>query len=204
VSHLGNSELSRSRLAERFRTNINVLAYTRHAIRYNRLIKSVRSDVEEHTIQVTDIGPEVAIALSERVDRGEWIAIAGDRTPTTGHARTSRAPFLGEEAAFSHGPYVLAALMGCPVYLMFCLREANGHTVYFERFADRISLPRHERHEALAGLANRYARRLEYYCLRAPLQFYNFYDFWAGSANYDVVSGPDRREKEQVEDPRRA
>jgi predicted LPLAT superfamily acyltransferase len=203
VSHLGNSELSRARLAERFRADINVLVYTKHAARYNRLIRSVRDEVERHTIQVTDIGPEVAIALSERVDRGEWIAIAGDRTPTTGQARTSRAPFLGEDAAFSHGPYVLAALMGCPVYLMFCLREANGHTVYFERFAERISLPRHDRQTTLDGLVNRYARRLEYYCLRAPLQFYNFYDFWAVNGDDDVRE-PRRREKDQVENLGRA
>jgi len=137
--------------------------------------------------------------LSERVDRGEWIAIAGDRTPTTGHARTSRAPFLGEEAAFSQGPYVLAALMGCPVYLMFCLREGNGHTVYFERFAERIDLPRKDRQATLARLVSQYASRLEYHCIRAPLQFYNFYDFWADNRNDDVVSEPRRREKDQVE-----
>ena len=126
------------------------------------------------------------------------------RTVLSGHfARTSRAPFLGEDAAFSHGPYVLAALMGCPVYLMFCLREGNGHTVYFERFAERISLPRHDRQTTLDGLVNRYARRLEYYCLRAPLQFYNFYDFWAVNGDDDVRE-PRRREKDQVENLGRA
>ena len=53
--------------------------------------------------------------------------------------------------------------MGCPVYLMFCLREGNGHTVYFERFAERIDLPRKDRQAALAGLVRQYASRLEYY-----------------------------------------
>jgi predicted LPLAT superfamily acyltransferase len=178
VSHLGNSELSRARLSERFHKSINVLVYTQHAALYNRIVKAVRPDVEDHTIQVTEVGPATAIDLKERVERGEWIAIAGDRTPLTGEARTSRAPFLGEEAPFSQGPYVLGALMGCPVYLMFCLREGDGHTVYFERFADRIELPRGKRGEVLAELAARYAQRLEHYCLRSPMQFYNFFDFW--------------------------
>jgi predicted LPLAT superfamily acyltransferase len=178
VSHLGNSELSRARLSERFHKNINVLVYTRHAELYNRLVKAVRQDVEDHTIQVTAVGPATAIDLQERIERGEWIAIAGDRIPLTGEARISRAAFLGAEAPFSHGPYVLAALMGCPVYLMFCLREGDGHTAYFEHFADRIDLPRRDREGFLAELAARYAQRLEYYCLRAPTQFYNFYDFW--------------------------
>jgi predicted LPLAT superfamily acyltransferase len=91
---------------------------------------------------------------------------------------------------------VLAALMGCPVYLMFCLREGDGHTVYFERFADRIELPRRNRAEFLAELAARYAQRLEFHCLRSPMQFYNFFDFWdlpASAARGAVASAPDER-----------
>ena len=179
VSHLGNAELSRARLATRFEKDINVLLHTRHAVRYNRMIRSVRPDAADHTIQVTDIGPQTAIDLKERVERGEWIAIAGDRTPVEFNGRVSRVPFLGRDAAFSQGPYVLAALMGCPVYLLFCLREGRGHRVTFEPFAERIELPRRGKDEALAALAARYARRLEHHCLRDPLQWYNFFDFWA-------------------------
>jgi predicted LPLAT superfamily acyltransferase len=178
VSHLGNSELSRACLSKRFNKTVNALVYTQHAALYNRLVKTVKPDAEAHTIQVTEMGPATAVVLKERIEGGEWIAIAGDRTPLTGDARCSRAAFLGEEAPFSQGPYVLAALMGCPVYLMFCLREGDGHTVYFEPFADRIELPRRNRTEFLAELAARYAQRLEYYCLRSPMQFYNFFDFW--------------------------
>jgi predicted LPLAT superfamily acyltransferase len=182
VSHLGNSELSRACLSERFHKIINALVYTRHAALYNRIAKTVQPDIEAHTIQVTEVGPATAIDLSERIERGEWIAIAGDRTPLTGEARCSRVAFLGDEAPFSNGPYVLGALMGCPVYLMFCLREDDGHAVYFERFADRIELPRHNRTEFLEELTARYAQRLEHHCLRAPMQFYNFFDFWGPSA----------------------
>ncbi|NUB05966.1 glycosyltransferase family 2 protein [Azospirillum sp. Vi22] len=185
VSHLGNAELSRARLGTRFEKDINVLLHTRHAVRYNRMIRSVRPDAADHTIQVTDIGPQTAIDLKERVERGEWIAIAGDRTPVEFNGRVSRVPFLGREAAFSQGPYVLAALMGCPVYLLFCLREGQGHRVTFEPFAERIELPRRGKDDALAALAARYAQRLEHHCLRDPLQWYNFFDFWA-----DPKTGP--------------
>ena len=77
VSHLGNSELSRARLFGRFRKSINVLAYTRHAALYNRIIRAVRPNVEDLLIQVTDVGPATAIDLRERIEHGEWIAIAG-------------------------------------------------------------------------------------------------------------------------------
>src|SRR5262249_57318797 len=124
------------------------------------------------------MGPQTAIELKECVERGEWLAIAGDRTPVHRQSRTCRVPFLGGEASFPVGPYILAALMGCPVYLMFCLREGSRHTVHFERLADSVSLPRYDRERGLRELAARYAQRLEHYCLLAPLQWYNFYDFW--------------------------
>jgi hypothetical protein len=33
--------------------------------------------------------------------------------------------------------------------------------------------------EDLDALAGDYARRLERYCLRAPYQWFNFYDYWS-------------------------
>jgi predicted LPLAT superfamily acyltransferase len=62
---------------------------------------------------------------------------------------------------------------------MFCLRENGRHRLYFERFAERVVLPRGDKEAALAALAGRYASRLEAYCLRDPFQWYNFFDFWA-------------------------
>ncbi len=179
VSHLGNAELCRARLTELFGQEINVLLHTRHAVQYNRLLKNIRPEVTTRTIQVTEMGPETAIHLQARIEQGEWIAIAADRVPILSRNRVSRVPFLGRPAAFSQGPYILAALMGCPVHLMFCLRDEAGHTVTFEHFADKIDLPRRGRAEYLDALAGKYAARLEHYCLKAPLQWYNFFDIWA-------------------------
>jgi predicted LPLAT superfamily acyltransferase len=178
VSHLGNAEFCRAGLAAHFKRRVNVLLHTKHAKLYNALIRSLRPDVEDYTIQVSEVGPQTAVELKDCVERGEWLAIAGDRTPVHGQSRTCRVPFLGAEASFPVGPYILAALMGCPVYLMFCLREGSAHTVHFEKLADSVSLPRSDREGALRELAARYAQRLEHYCLQAPLQWYNFFDFW--------------------------
>nr|MBF4405801.1 glycosyltransferase family 2 protein [Vibrio anguillarum] len=47
-----------------------------------------------------------------------------------------------------------------------------------EHFSDNIDLPRKERQAALAQVVQRYADRLEHYTLQAPLQWYNFFNFW--------------------------
>jgi predicted exporter/predicted LPLAT superfamily acyltransferase len=179
VSHLGNAELCRARLTTCFSRHIQVLLHSRNAVHYTRILRAIRPEVGDHTIQVTEIGPDTAIRLKERIDRGEWIAIAGDRTPVLSNGRVSRVPFLGEPAPFSQGPYILAALMDCPVFLMFCLRDGAGYRVTFEPFAERVDLPRRDREAALAGYAARYAARLQYYCLQSPREWYNFYDFWS-------------------------
>jgi len=61
---------------------------------------------------------------------------------------------------------------------MFCLRRGGGYRLYFEKFAERITLPRREKSVAIAQWAARYARRLESFCLIDPMQWYNFFDFW--------------------------
>lgn len=179
VSHLGNADVSRACLAERIGKPITMLLHTRHARLYNQMLRSARVGGEVYAVEVTEIGPEIAIDLRERIARGEWIAMAADRTPVLSQERTARVPFLGADAPFALGPYILAALMACPVYVMFCLREGDRHRVYFELLADRIELPRRNKDATLAEWAARYARCLERYALRAPMQWYNLYDFWA-------------------------
>jgi len=178
VSHLGNIDISRALLDKEQRSRIKLLVHTIHAQKFARILQQFRPEAIADTIQVTEVNPGTMIALKEVIESGGWVAIAGDRTPLTADARVSRAQFLGYDAPFPDGPYLLAHLLECPVYLMFCLRRNGGYSLYFEKFADRITLPRREKSAALAQWAACYARRLESFCLIDPFQWYNFFDFW--------------------------
>jgi predicted LPLAT superfamily acyltransferase len=178
VSHHGNVDISRALLDAGTRQRVVVLMHTRHAENYNRILREFNPAAAINTLQVTEMGPDTAIALQQRIEDGDWLFIAGDRTPVGGGRRTSAAPFLGDEAQFSQGPYLMAALLDCPVYLFFCRREGGRYGLRVERFADRIVLPRGRRVEALAGYVAAYAARLEMHVLEDPFQWYNFYDFW--------------------------
>ncbi|HYY61923.1 MAG TPA: glycosyltransferase family 2 protein, partial [Burkholderiales bacterium] len=123
-------------------------------------------------------GPETAVMLKERIDRGEILVIVGDRTPAAENGRSTSALFLGQAAPFPQGPMVLAHLLECPVYLFFCLKQGARYALHLERFAERVELPPRAREEAIARYVAEYAARLEYYCREAPLQWFNFYDFW--------------------------
>lgn len=186
ISHHGNVDVTRATLDPDTRRRLVVLVHTHHAQNYNRVLKEFNPEAAINTFQVTDMGPDTAIAMKERIEKGDWLFIAGDRTPVGGGQRVSSVPFLGSPAPFSQGPYILAALLDCPVYLMFCRREGRRFVLSVERFAERIVLARGRRGEALAEYAARYAGRLEAQALADPYQWYNFFDFWAQGARVDA------------------
>jgi predicted LPLAT superfamily acyltransferase len=79
---------------------------------------------------------------------------------------------------FPQGPFILATLLKCPVYTLFCLKQQGRQVIYFDHFSDMLTFPRKTREQVLQQTIQRYAERLEHYCLMEPLQWFNFFDFW--------------------------
>jgi predicted LPLAT superfamily acyltransferase len=177
-SHLGNLEICRVLSQERRGLRLKVLVHTKHAEIFNGLIRRLNPDAQVSLMQVSELGIGQAAELSQALSEGTCVMIAGDRTPHSGAGRVVKAPFLGDEAEFAQGPWVLAALLGCPVYLVFCLFKEGRYQVSFEPFSERVVLPRGGREKAIQALAAAYASRLEARCVEAPLQWFNFYPFW--------------------------
>ncbi|WP_421231924.1 MULTISPECIES: glycosyltransferase family 2 protein [Aeromonas] len=177
-SHLGDLELCRALGSRKQGLRINALVFTRHAARFNALLKQINPDSHLNLIQVQELGADTAILLKEKLERGEWVVIVGDRTSVTREKRVIWADFLGAPAPFPLGPFVLSSVLGCSVYLMFGLKEQGRFRVHFEPFADGQPLPRQGRQQILASRVQAYADRLQHHCLRAPLDWFNFFDFW--------------------------
>jgi predicted LPLAT superfamily acyltransferase len=183
-SHLGDIEVCRALSQQHADFRVHALVFNRHARGFNSLVQEINPDAGIHLVQVDSLGPETAILLKEKIDAGDWVAIVGDRIAleTSQEQRTDRlvwSEFLGQPAPFPQGPFVLAALLRCPVYLMFALKPQQQLEIHCELFADPLELPRADRQQALQQTVDRYAARLEHYCLQSPLDWFNFYDFWA-------------------------
>jgi predicted LPLAT superfamily acyltransferase len=176
--HLGNLELCRVLSKQMPGLKLTVLTHTKHAARFNRLLAQLDPESQLNLMEVTELSPATAMLLSAKIAQGEFVAIAGDRIPVSRNPRIALARFLGATAPFPVGPYILASLLHCPTYLMFSMRTGHTSEIHFELFRESIRLPRQRRDEALARLVAVYAGRLEHFCLRAPLQWFNFYDFW--------------------------
>jgi predicted LPLAT superfamily acyltransferase len=176
-SHLGNLEMLRA-VGDMQKMTVNALVFTRHSPKFNRVLAAVSPKTLERMIQVDSLGPEAVIMLRDKLAAGEHVAIVGDRVSVRHKERSLRAPFLGRPAPFPEGPFVLASLLECPVYLLFCLKIDGRYRVFLEPFANPLALPRARRQEALQQAIERYAARLEAHCLLAPTQWFNFFDFW--------------------------
>lgn len=175
-AHLGNLEVCRALAELGEKVQMNVLVHTKHAEQFNRLLGEAGAS-HLRLIQVSELDPAIMLQLAERLERGEWLAIAGDRVPLHGGRRV-RVDFLGQPADFPQGPWLLAGLLQCPVNLLHCLKINGLYQVSLEPFAESIQWKRHERDGLIQQHAQHYAKRLGQRCLQAPNQWFNFYPFW--------------------------
>jgi len=191
ASHLGDVEACRAMAQLDGSKVINALVFSENAQRFKQIMEEMAPDAGLNLMPVTDIGPDTAIALKEKLDRGEWVAIVGDRIAVNpqrgGDWRVIWSEFMGHPAPFPQGPFILASILRCPVLLIFALRQQDKLHIHCEPFADPLILPRGERQQALQHTVDRYAERLEHYALMSPLDWFNFFDFW---------HLPDAKEKE--------
>ena len=181
VSHLGVAEATRALAQHDRAVPVWAMVYDEHAPRFKAMLEDVAPDASRHIIAVNHLGVDTAARLEEAIARGEWVAIAADRTPNDQSSRGSRtatASFLGHDAPFPVGPFVLANLLKCDVVTLFAVRVGDKLLISCRPFASEIQLPRKTRDEALAQYASQWAKTLEDQAVAHPYQWFNFYDFW--------------------------
>ncbi|AOF52973.1 glycosyl transferase family 2 [Rodentibacter caecimuris] len=180
-SHFGNIEVCRSLVGDGHHPNfrLNVLVHSRHAEAFNRaLVKAGASELS--LIQVEDLDAQKMLELHERLERGEWIAIAADRIPVRGD-KMAKINFLGQEADFPQGVWFLASLLKAPINTVFCLKEQGRYRLKLRRFCPQITGRGKEREENIRQAMQQYADCLAKECEANPLLWFNFYDFWKKS-----------------------
>jgi predicted LPLAT superfamily acyltransferase len=178
TSHLGNMEVCRALSDGIPQLKVNALVHTQNAVKFNQLLQSISPTSGINLIEVSELGPDTAMKLLDRIEQGEYIAIVGDRTSIAQHGRIVEAQFLEDTAYFPEGPFILAAILKSPVYFMSCVRNAKGFSVDFIPYKDKLVLKRKHRQESLQIAVQDYANWLSELALKAPYQWFNFFDIW--------------------------
>jgi predicted LPLAT superfamily acyltransferase len=158
--------------------NVTMMMFEHGSRNMNALAKAIKPDLEKSVIGMGSL--DSMIKVQERLDRGDWVGMLGDRRIYDSGAVS--VPFFGEPVALPTAPFRIAGLIGRPVVLMVALyRGSNRYDLHFERLVDMPKLDRRGRDAMVRQWAAQYAQRLEHYCRLAPYNWFNFYDFWADS-----------------------
>ena len=179
VSHLGNIDLCRAFAGSFKDIPLTILVHNAHAPNFFKMMQKVaRKNTTIDMIEVSEITPDVIIRLREKIAAGENVAIAADRTAVESDNRYEIIPFLGDDALFAQGPFILADLLDCPVFSIFTMKEGQRYHAYFTYIADTLKVDRKNRQQEIRSHIKSYVEHLEYYAVKYPLQWFNFYPYW--------------------------
>jgi len=177
-AHLGSFDMLRE-LSRRAGPTVNVLMFTRHARHINDFFAQLDPRSRVRVIEFDPSSVRAAFEIKACTDRGEFVGISGDRLWDSARERSVELPFLGRCARFPLGPFLLQTVLGCPLLFAICIRVGPGrYETHVEPLGDSGPVARDERAKRAEELARAYVRALESYCLRVPLQWFNFYPFW--------------------------
>lgn len=183
TAHTGCREILQIASSHATHHPIVVLQYTSHARRFNELLReagAVPSNLR--FFEVGNVTPNLAMELSDLVEKGAYLIIAGDRSPTGSERAVTTCSFMERPALFPTGGALLALLLQVPLRMMIATRtEAPSgprYRVRFETLDENPQAPRKARQTWLADTMQRYASILEEEMRSHPYDWFNFFDFW--------------------------
>jgi predicted LPLAT superfamily acyltransferase len=182
-AHLGNFDMLRL-VARENNIPVNILMLATNAERINEAFEALDPECNVRVIDISTTLASTAMEIRRCVNRGEFVAVLADRAVPESRSRVARASFLGEPAPFPEGPFLLPMVMRMPVMLTIAIKTGpNRYDVFMEEIAGGEPVPVTERAKVIQERVETFAARLEHFCLREPLQWFNFYDFWAKIEN---------------------
>ena len=174
TAHIGNWELAGGLLDGVAREKLAVVAYEGERERIAEFMK--RSGGPQ--FRIIDVGRDFLASLEmiRALREGAVLAVHGDR-PIGG--QVIAVPFLGREARFPVGPFLLAAVSGAPLIATFSLQVGPAAYRFFAREPQRLSFtPGQSRDAQLRVWVEQYVSEVESLARQYPYQWFNFYDFW--------------------------
>jgi predicted LPLAT superfamily acyltransferase len=179
-AHVGSFEVMRCR-AQFTGVPINAVVDYSNAQGITSVLKSLAPGSETRLLPLGRDPLATVLDVKGCIERGELVAILGDRVSNGGRAdRPVMVRFLDGEAPFPGGPWILAHALKCPVYFFVGLyTPPNRYDLYCELLADEVTLDRQARDASVQGYAQAYAASLERHVRLAPDNWFNFYEFWS-------------------------
>ena len=187
-AHIGSFEVLRALAVERPEVRVRVVMDTQQTPALTDLLHELNPAIAREVIDAGSDGAALALALHDAAQQQALIGLLADRARP--QEPTGSALFFGAPAPFPIAPYLIASTLQLPVVLCFGLyRGGKRYDLYFETFAENITIPRAQRAQLLGEWLQRYAARLEHFTRLDPYNWFNFYDFWHRPADRVAAVG---------------
>jgi len=177
TAHLGNVEICKALAARVEGFRMVILTYDENSRKFNEVLREIsKNGGSVRMMAVNKLDVAAMLELKNIVESGEHIGIMGDRTPLGGD-KAARVKFLGKEASFNYGPYLIAGILGVKISSLWCQKIGGKFRIELVPLASAVKLGR-DKAAAAREYLQIYVRELENRCKQTPTQWFNFFDFW--------------------------
>ena len=171
-AHIGNWEIA-GHLLKRLETNIHIVMFEGEHEKIKQYISGITGKRNMHVIIIKNDLSHI-YEISEAFKKNELVCMHADRYMEGN--KTLTAPFLGKDAKFPLGPFVLASTFKVPISYVFAMKESNLHYHFFAG-ALKEYIPA-KREEMMQMMLTDFVSEMENKVKEYPEQWYNYYDFW--------------------------
>lgn len=169
-AHIGNFETAPhffSKIDVDFQ--INIVTTDREHSKIKDYLASVSSEKSKAKFIIVKDDLSHIFEINKSLENNELICFTGDRFFEG--TKSFRANFLGKEAQFPMGPFLIASRLKAPVAFVYVMKERRLH---YHLYARRANVMKHNPQELLLS----YTQNLEQMVGLYPLQWFNYFEFW--------------------------
>lgn len=171
-SHIGNWEVA-GHLLKRLDTRINIVMFDGEHQQIKDYLTAITGKPNVHIIVIRNDISHI-YEISEALKNNELICMHADRFIEGNKTITTE--FLGEDARFPLGPFILAATFKVPVSYVFAMKESSLH---YHFFASSVHEYGHLKKDAIIrDVLKDFTAEMENKVRAYPEQWYNYYNFW--------------------------
>ena len=172
-AHIGNWDIA-GHFLKRLDTRIHIVMFDGEHQQIKEYLSRVTGKKSINIIYIKNDLSHI-YAISDALKNNGLVCMHADRF-LEGN-KTLATKFLGQQARFPMGPFVLAATFKVPVSFVFAVKENNLH---YHLFASSIKLYGHLQKEAIMQqMIIDFASAMEEKVTKYPEQWFNYYNFWS-------------------------
>ena len=170
-AHAGNWEAA-GQLLKRLNTKINIVMYDGENTHIKNYLDTVKGEKTFNIIYVKNDLSHI-YRINEALGASEIVCMHADRF-LPGN-RTITCNFLGADAKFPEGPFLLAFKLKVPVAYVHSFKESGTH---YHFYSTKIKYFYESKGDSMQSILNDFTSDLEKMIKRYPKQWFNYYDFW--------------------------